>query len=64
MLDKHADKEAIRLLKKVDKLRRELKILEPQLSKAALEYGRRRGMTAFREFHMRNNIEIEKRKSS
>jgi hypothetical protein len=64
MLDKHADREAIRLLKKVDKLRRELKLLEPQLSKATLEYGMRRGMTAFREFHMRNNIEIEKGKAS
>ena len=64
MLDKEADKQAIRLLKKVEKLRRELKILEPELSKAAVAYGKRRGMSAFREFHMRNNIEIEKRKAS
>ena len=64
MLDKQADKEAIRILKKVDKLRRELKILELKLNKAALDYGKRRGMSLFREFHMRNTIEIEKRKSS
>jgi hypothetical protein len=64
MLDKQADKEAIRLLKKVDKLRKELKLLEAELSKAALAYGKRRGMSLFREFHMRSNIEIEKGKAS
>jgi len=64
MLDKQADKEAIRLLKKVNKLRKELKILEPQLSKAAVAYGLRRRMSMFNEWHMRNTIELEKRKSS
>jgi hypothetical protein len=64
MLDKQADKEAIRLLKKVDKLRRELKILEPQLSKAAVAYGLRRRMSMFNEWHLRNTIEIEKGKAS
>lgn len=57
MLDKQADREAMRLLKKVDKLRSELRILEPQLTKACLEYGKRRGMSLFREFHLRNDIE-------
>jgi hypothetical protein len=57
MLDKEADREAIRLLRKVEKLRRELKILEPQLNKACLEYGKRRGMSLFREFHLRNELE-------
>ena len=57
MTDKEADREAIRLLKKVEKLRRELKILEPQLNKACLEYGKRRGMSLFREFHLRNELE-------
>jgi hypothetical protein len=61
MLDKQADREAIRLLRKVDKLRRELKILEPQLSKAAVAYGQRRRMSLFNEFHLRNNIELEAR---
>jgi hypothetical protein len=57
MIDKKADQEAIRLLKKVDKLRSELRILEPQLTKACLDYGKRRGMSLFREFHLRNDIE-------
>jgi hypothetical protein len=57
MIDKEADREAIRLLRKVEKLRKELKILEPQLNKACLAYGKRRGMSLFREFHLRNEIE-------
>jgi hypothetical protein len=57
MIDKEADREAIRLLRKVEKLRKELKLLEPQLNKACLEYGKRRGMSLFREFHLRNEIE-------
>ena len=57
MLDKEADKQAIRLLKKVESLRRELKILEPQLNKACLQYGKRRGMSLFREFHLRNELD-------
>jgi hypothetical protein len=64
MLDKQADREAIRLLAKVDKLRRELKLLEPELSKAAVAYGKRRGMSMFNEWHLRNNIEIEKGRAS
>ena len=60
MIDKQADKEAIRLLARVDKLRRELKILEPQLSKAAVAYGKRRGISLFNEWHLRNNINIER----
>ena len=57
MIDKQADKETIRLLKKVERLRKELKLLEPQLSKACVEYGKRRGMSLFREFHLRNELE-------
>ena len=57
MLDKQADREAIHLLRKVEKLRRELKLLEPELSKACLAYGKRRGMSLFREFHLRNELE-------
>ena len=64
MMDKEADREAIRLLRKVDKLRKELKILEPQLSKAAVAYGKRRGISLFNEWHLRNNIEIERRKAA
>jgi hypothetical protein len=57
MVDKQADREAIRLLARVDKLRKELKQLEPQLSKAAVAYGKRRGASLFNEFHLRNEIE-------
>ena len=60
MIDRQADKEAIRLLAKVDKLRRELKILEPQQSKAAVAYGKRRGISLFNEWHLRNNINLER----
>lgn len=56
-LAEKADKQAIRLLKKVESLRRELKILEPQLNKACLQYGKRRGMSLFREFHLRNELD-------
>jgi hypothetical protein len=54
--DPRADKQAIRLLKKVDKLREELGKLEPQLSEACIEYGRRRGKFLFREWHVRNDV--------
>ena len=60
MIDKQADKEAIRLLAKVDKLRKELKQLEPQLSRAAVAYGKRRGISLFNEWHLRNNINLER----
>jgi len=60
MIDKQADRETIRLLAKVDKLRKELKQLEPQLSKAAVAYGKRRGISLFNEWHLRNNINIER----
>jgi hypothetical protein len=54
--DPRADKETIRLLKKVDKLRNELNALEPQLSEACIEYGKRRGKFLFREWHVRNDV--------
>jgi hypothetical protein len=60
MTDKQADRATIRLLTKVDKLRKELKILEPQLSKAAVAYGKRRGISLFNEWHLRNNINMER----
>lgn len=55
-VDRHADLEAIRLLKKVDKLRNELGVFEFQLNKACLEYGKRRGKFLFREWHMRSDV--------
>ena len=57
--DTRADREVIRLLHKVDKLRADLRILEPQLAKACNEYGKRRGMLFFFDDHLRNHIEQE-----
>ena len=57
--DTRADREVIRLLHKVDKLRADLRILEPQLAKACNEYGKRRGMLFFFDDHLRNLIEQE-----
>lgn len=58
-----ADRDAVRLLRKVDKLRAELRVLEPELSKAITAYGRRHGyMLGYREFHFRNDIDNIKRK--
>ena len=59
MTDKEADQEAIRLLAKVDELRRELKMLEPQLAKARHAYGKRRGCDWFNEWNLRNTINME-----
>jgi hypothetical protein len=50
------DEETIDLLHKVDTLRAELRRLEPILHKACVEYGKRRGCTGFRDFHVRNEI--------
>ena len=54
--DKHADREAIRLLKKVKKLRAELKTLELKLNTSCLNYGKRRGMFLFQEKHLSNEL--------
>ena len=55
--DPKADRDTIRLLLKVRKLRSELRRLEPELTKACLEWGRRRGMSQYREWHVHNDIE-------
>jgi len=49
------DEETIALLRKVDEMRAELRRLEPVLSRACVEYGKRRGCTGFRDFHVRND---------
>jgi hypothetical protein len=55
--DPRADAETIALLRRVDALRAELRALEPQLNKACIDYGKRRGMSLYREFHLRNELE-------
>jgi hypothetical protein len=54
--DKQADREAIALLKKVDKLRAELKALEPQLRAMLTQYGKRRGLCFYREHTLRKEV--------
>ena len=54
--DKQADREAIALLKKVDKLRAELKALEPQLNAMLTQYGWRRGLCFYREHTLRKEV--------
>jgi len=55
------DAECIALLDRVDDLRRELRKLEPQLTKACHDFGRRRGYIGwFNEWNVRNTIEIER----
>lgn len=41
-------REALRLLKKYDKLRAELRAIEPQLNKACVDYGRSIGVWGYR----------------
>jgi hypothetical protein len=60
MIDRQADRATIRLLAKVDKLRKELKQLEPELAKASHAYGKRRGYDWFNEWNLRNTINLER----
>ena len=54
---KQLDRETVRLLCKVEKLRAELKQLEPKLSAMVTQYGKRRGyMLGYREWHLRNDL--------
>lgn len=50
------DEETIALLREVDDLRAQLRRLEPILSKACVDYGKRRGCTGFRDYHLRNSL--------
>lgn len=52
------DQETIDLLHRVDALRAELRTLEPILSRACVEYGKRRGYTGFRDWHVRNALQV------
>jgi len=61
-MDEKLDAECIALLRKVEQLRRELRKLEPTLTEAVREYGRRRGYYSFfGEWHVNNQHEIESR---
>ena len=59
-IDKQADKEAAKLLAKYDKLRKELREVEFEVEKAAIEYGKRRGHLGFTRVEtMRTMMEYE-----
>jgi hypothetical protein len=60
-MDEKLDAECIAMIRKAEQLRRELRIMETELSRACTAYGRRRGMSLFREWHVNNQHEIETR---
>ena len=51
-----ADIATIKLLHEVEAMRRQLRVLEPQLSKMITEFGWRRGESGYREFFLRNAL--------
>lgn len=65
MTDKQADRRAIQLLRKVDRLRAELRAAERELGPAVVAYGRRRGyMLGYREYHMRSDLAREEEQAA
>ena len=54
--DNDADIATIKLLHEVEAMRRQLRALEPQLSKMVTEFGWRRGASCYREFFLRNAL--------
>jgi hypothetical protein len=54
--DDAADIATIKLLTEVEAMRRQLRALEPQLSKMITEFGLRRGESGYREFFLRNAL--------
>lgn len=53
-------KEAAALLRKYDKLRAEMRVLEHELAKACTEYGKSIGVWGFNRDHLRMQLEREK----
>jgi hypothetical protein len=54
--DDDADIATIKLLTEVEAMRRQLRALEPQLSKMITDFGKRRGESGYREFFLRNAL--------
>ena len=54
--DDAADIATIKLLTEVEAMRRQLRALEPQLSKMITDFGWRRGNSGYREFFLRNEL--------
>lgn len=55
--NRELDEECYALLLEVYDLRKKLRRLEPKLNAACLAYGKRRGMSLFRDFHVYNDME-------
>ena len=53
-------KEAATLLRRYDKMRHELRLLENDLAKACTDYGRTQGVWGFNKDHLRMQLEREK----
>ena len=53
-------KEVAAMLRKYDKQRHELRLLEIELNKACADYGRTQGLWGFNKDHMRMQLEQEK----
>jgi hypothetical protein len=53
-------REAVRLLRRYDKLRSELRMLEPALNKACADYGRSVGIYGYTKNHLRITCERKK----
>lgn len=56
-------KEAVRLLRKVEKLRRELRIVEPEMRKAVIEYGKTKGVAFMRPETLRIELEMQEERA-
>jgi hypothetical protein len=54
-----ADIATIKLLHEVEARRRQLRLLEPQLSKMITEFGWRRGQSGYREFFLHNELNAQ-----
>lgn len=53
-------KQVAAMLRKYDKQRHELRLLESELNKACADYGRTQGLWGFNKDHMRMQLEREK----
>jgi len=60
-MDEKLDAECIAMIRRAEQLRRELRIMENDLASACRAYGKRRGMSLFREWHVNNQHELETR---
>lgn len=53
-------KEVAAMLRKYDRMRNDLRVLEHQLNRACVEYGKTQGIWGFTRDHLRMQLEREK----